>query len=512
MSLLLSSKSIRALTASAVLGFGLQAQADGFPGGVQLGTPSYGGSGCPQGSAAAVLAPDGSALSLLFDRFTVEAGGATGRRIDRKNCQIAVPLQVPAGYSVTILQVDYRGFVAAPAGSRVRMDSEHWLVGSGSDGNSLKFAQDIMGPINTNVTYSNQVPVETVVTSACGAAINLRSSASLMAMASSMSFETLASIDSADLSAGLVFNLRWTRCGGEPIPQPLPPVPQPLPPAPQPLPPAPQPLPPAPQPIPHPGDSYILDQFRQLEQDALYWHGVYARASSGSWEESDARNRLRATTDRAVSLLSDAYAVGRADLDLIENEALNQHRRYNAASSGSLIESFHRQALRLLMTGLKAGLELRANSGTLSWRTLEQLMIRYQRGYAQASSGSIIEAGYRAALISARDLANQELQRQGAYLSLHELDQLVAEFYSGYARASSGSLIEAGYRTLTRTASELGLQRLRADVLHTDSGTLYSMQSHYNSLYNRASSGSILESHYRQAREVVRSEISRRGY
>ena len=53
--------------------------------GISLGYPGYGGTGCPQGTASATLSPDGTALSVLFDQFVVEAGGTTGRRVDYKN-------------------------------------------------------------------------------------------------------------------------------------------------------------------------------------------------------------------------------------------------------------------------------------------------------------------------------------------------------------------------------------------------------------------------------------------
>ena len=81
---------------------------------VELGEPAYGGTGCPSGTASVTLSPDASSLSLLFDTYTVEAGGNTGKRVDRKGCNIAIPVHVPQGYSVSVFQVDYRGFNSLP--------------------------------------------------------------------------------------------------------------------------------------------------------------------------------------------------------------------------------------------------------------------------------------------------------------------------------------------------------------------------------------------------------------
>src|SRR5687767_2321492 len=84
------------------------------PSDIRLGTPAIGGSGCPQGTASAVLSPDGKTLSVLFDQFQVEAGRTTGKQIDRKTCDMGIPVHVPQGFAVSVLQVDYRGFNALP--------------------------------------------------------------------------------------------------------------------------------------------------------------------------------------------------------------------------------------------------------------------------------------------------------------------------------------------------------------------------------------------------------------
>ena len=82
---------------SAALGSGAMAQAVNQ---VRLGVPSYNGTGCPLGTVSATLTADAQSLSLLFGAFQVESGGNTGRTVDRKACNIAIPVQVPQGLSV----------------------------------------------------------------------------------------------------------------------------------------------------------------------------------------------------------------------------------------------------------------------------------------------------------------------------------------------------------------------------------------------------------------------------
>src|SRR4051794_19530380 len=107
--------SLRNVLLAGVLGvcaFQVQAQD------IRLGQPGYGGTGCPGGSVSATLSPDKKSLSLIFDQFVATAGGNSGRAIDRKTCNIAVPVHIPQGISISVIDVDYRGYIFLPSGGR----------------------------------------------------------------------------------------------------------------------------------------------------------------------------------------------------------------------------------------------------------------------------------------------------------------------------------------------------------------------------------------------------------
>src|SRR5690349_12789811 len=93
---------------------------------LRLGEPAYGGTGCPAGTASVSVSPAGDAVSILFDQYVAEAGRTTARRIDRKSCNITIPVSVPSGYSVAVFAVDYRGYNAVPAGGYARFDAEYF--------------------------------------------------------------------------------------------------------------------------------------------------------------------------------------------------------------------------------------------------------------------------------------------------------------------------------------------------------------------------------------------------
>jgi hypothetical protein len=60
--------------------------------------PTYGGSGCPQGSANVTLSSDKKSFTVIMDQFTAAAGPNYPMPYkDRKNCQINVDMHIPEG-------------------------------------------------------------------------------------------------------------------------------------------------------------------------------------------------------------------------------------------------------------------------------------------------------------------------------------------------------------------------------------------------------------------------------
>jgi hypothetical protein len=175
---------------------------------LRLGIPGYGGTGCPGGSASVTVSPDDTALSVLFDSYVAEAGFTTGRTIDRKSCNLTIPVHVPQGYSVAVFHVDYRGFNAIPNGAQSRFNAEYFWAGS----RGPTMTKTFYGPVNQNYILSNDLLARTLVWAPCGASVNLRINSSLLAQTNSRNDQTMATVDSADLTSGLIYHLQWRRC------------------------------------------------------------------------------------------------------------------------------------------------------------------------------------------------------------------------------------------------------------------------------------------------------------
>ena len=174
---------------------------------IALGIPGYGGSGCPAGTVSTVLSPDMKSLSLIFDQYEVSAGGTTGRSFDRKSCNVAIPVHVPGGYSISVLSVDYRGFNHLPYGATSQFNVEYFFAG----GRGPAFRRSFWGALDSDYLINNQLTAESLVWSPCGADVNLRTNAS-MRVQTVRNLEATATVDSEDVNAAIVYHLQLRHC------------------------------------------------------------------------------------------------------------------------------------------------------------------------------------------------------------------------------------------------------------------------------------------------------------
>jgi len=160
---------------------------------VKVQGASYGGSGCPPNSASVTVSPDGEMLSILFDKYTIDASKPPARKV----CNLSIPIVVPDGYQASLFEVDYRGYIAPKTSGTLRSD----YIFAGSRG--LVFEETFVGEIN----YNKRDSLVTVWTS-CKASDNMRVNTSMVAKGTG-----LATIDSSDLAQrGLVYHIKYRTC------------------------------------------------------------------------------------------------------------------------------------------------------------------------------------------------------------------------------------------------------------------------------------------------------------
>ncbi|MEZ0392139.1 MAG: DUF4360 domain-containing protein [Pseudobdellovibrionaceae bacterium] len=81
-------------------------------GDIAIGDPELKGTGCPTGTARAVLSPDGSAISILFDEFMLEIKRKQEYPESqiKRTCYFKIPVSAPPGFMIEASRIDYRGY------------------------------------------------------------------------------------------------------------------------------------------------------------------------------------------------------------------------------------------------------------------------------------------------------------------------------------------------------------------------------------------------------------------
>lgn len=171
--------------------------------------PSYGGTGCPTGSARAVVAPDLKSFTMIFDKYVVNAAGSNAT--DRKNCQILVNLDFPQGWTYSIARMDYRGFYNVSAGASGSQQALYYFQGNL---NQARLNTVFKGPTSGDYTLSDTLGVNNLVWSPCGSRSGININTSLIAQvgANNPSGYAQLTTDSADGSVQTTYQLQWLKC------------------------------------------------------------------------------------------------------------------------------------------------------------------------------------------------------------------------------------------------------------------------------------------------------------
>lgn len=171
---------------------------------ISIGTPSVAGSGCPAGTADISFSPNSaSGLKINLDGFIVEAGGFTGRTISRKGCNLAFPVHVPQGFSVSMTNPTIPGYAYLSKGSYARISTSYFFAGARGPSNT----KILKGSYNDDFKIRPSYSVGAMSWSRCGADVTIRVKISAMLRAKSRNQDAFLVIDSFKVPA-----LQFRRC------------------------------------------------------------------------------------------------------------------------------------------------------------------------------------------------------------------------------------------------------------------------------------------------------------
>lgn len=206
--------SLLALTAVIALA-ALKSHAQDAPPFARISNVSLSGSGCSSATAAVTLSPDEKDLSILFDNFILEAKSSnvnSSTLRSETSCNVNIDLQIPSGWQMAFVSVDYRGFAALPAGT---MGYQRFLYQApGMQVVSMREA-DYNGPFNNNYTFSAPQKPSRYAWTPCGLStfrMSLTAILGVYYLKRGVYPDAMMGLDSQDWSMKQNFHVAWARC------------------------------------------------------------------------------------------------------------------------------------------------------------------------------------------------------------------------------------------------------------------------------------------------------------
>ena len=186
-----------------------QAQ-DPNPNEVYVQSITYGGTGCPTGSIGNSFSNDRKTFTLIFDSFIASSGPGVPVTENRKNCQINVNLHLPQGFSYSVANYDYRGYVGLPAGVQAEQKSTYFFQG---DTKQASGGSRFTGPVNKDYLVRDTLGLAALVWSPCGRTVPLSINAQVR-ITGNTSQAAQITTDSIDGKVRHILGLQFFPCGG----------------------------------------------------------------------------------------------------------------------------------------------------------------------------------------------------------------------------------------------------------------------------------------------------------
>lgn len=176
----------------------------------KIKTLQFAGSGCPAGTVAGNVAADNEAFTLLFDSYLAEAGPGLPLSASRKNCQLLLTFDCPAGYSFALVNVDTRGFASLDYAVTGTQKTSFYFQGSSI---TASLERTFYGEQSGDYQVRDTVPAAQRTWGACGRnarALNINTSVRVD-NSRNRNGQGLMTVDSLDGSLLQTFAIEWQR-------------------------------------------------------------------------------------------------------------------------------------------------------------------------------------------------------------------------------------------------------------------------------------------------------------
>src|SRR4051812_38661196 len=166
------------------------------------------GSGCPWGSADVTVSPDNTAFTVTYSQFTAQTGAGTKPTDFRKNCQLALNVHVPQGYTFAIAGADYRGFAHLERGASGSEIANYYFQG---EPQSTRIRHDFTGPTDSDWQRTDGVGIASLSFLPCGERryLNVNTELRVNRGWSSPQKTSFMTMDSTDGRIDTVYHVAW---------------------------------------------------------------------------------------------------------------------------------------------------------------------------------------------------------------------------------------------------------------------------------------------------------------
>ena len=179
--------------------------ADPPPDRVTVEVITINGSGCPAGTVDVAIAPNNTALTLIYDALAAEIGPDARPSAFRRNCQLTLPLHVPSGWTYAIASVRARGDLFLASGVSATVKRAFAFQGEVMP---VPWSTTIAGPSEDDWELHDAVDATQLRWAPCGEQRLLNVNSELRLARGSSGSGTQSYVDQTQQQLGLV----WKRC------------------------------------------------------------------------------------------------------------------------------------------------------------------------------------------------------------------------------------------------------------------------------------------------------------
>lgn len=181
------------------------------PGPVTVSVVTVNGSGCPAGTTAVDVASDNTAFTVTYSTYLAQTGPQSAPTDIRKNCQLALQIHVPQGFTYAIAEADYRGFADLASGATGTEQANYYFQGTAP---TARVAHKFSGPFENDWETNDVTDVAALVFAPCGVdrLLNVNTELRVAAGTSSPSSTSFMTMDSTDGSIHSTYHFDWKQC------------------------------------------------------------------------------------------------------------------------------------------------------------------------------------------------------------------------------------------------------------------------------------------------------------